>query len=71
MQESEYSPEIQQRIDNEVRRLQEKINTDTNPIHKRVHQIQINAVTHNPYRYFGLNKPQIEDVYNDLFTPLG
>lgn len=70
MQKSNFSPEIQQRIDDEVRRIQKKIKTDTNPIHKRVHQIQINAVTHNPYQYFRLDKPEIEDIYKDLFTPL-
>lgn len=70
MQEPNYSPEIQQRIDNEVRRINAKINETDNEIRKRVYRIQINAVTHNPYQYFKLNKPKMEDIYKDLFTPL-
>lgn len=71
MQESDIRPEIQQRIDREVSRIQDKIQeVGENTIRAKVYKLQINCIKRNPYDYFKINEKKIETVYDDLFKPL-
>lgn len=70
MQESNDSQQIQQRIDGAVSAVKEKIANETNPIRKRVWEIQLSHLQLDPERYFGKEEKDITDVYWQIASPL-
>lgn len=63
MQKPKHTREIRKRINEEIRRLQEKIKNTKNPRLQEYYYFQIAQVVFNPEQYFELIKTETPKIY--------